>query len=484
MKNLLFTFRGVFLLGIAALSFLFSCNHEKDDWEVYAGIPKDLRYTMVDNYLCGDYYESSEPSVFVGKAGATFEIIGGSATNGGSFNQEAFMIMPNSGQIILKNYNPLSPGDYAVDVRVTNAEGSSDFIGAFRFTAMPQAPSGISYYPYNYSAYLSESDFFITETPQLKGGGPYTFKLTDNYNNLFSIDEATGEISFDESEASVSDTGYKSYELEVHVTNPIGEAQQPYACKIELVGDQALKKIYTLESALANASDLGMRNALSYTVLGKYTKVYDMPDDVDDSDNSVEPEKYVTTLKDPDSAPNYQQGWWYNAWHGYPESYDMDVTHGQSQVEMRECYPIGIRTLNRDVELVSYLVTDEIDLTEYNEKAQLIINGYYIWRSSTSNQFFGVFIIPADQYDADNPEESKWEEIIEDVTVPHFYYHDIQKGTPVKESEIYANQFVTDLDNKYLSTKFRVAIRAEKLDKDKGSMNRSVFVNECTVRAK
>jgi len=203
-------------LAFAGLSiFTFSCDEESENKEAMA--PTDLRYASVSEVYEGKAMETAQPVVF--SSGKTnFEIVAGTAEEGGVYVEGEFQIVDTTGIINLKADNQLVAGTYLLDIKVNNSAGETVFPKAFELLVLPSAIEGLQYAPYTQTI-VRGLEGQLTSVPVFKGSKPATFELKEESD--FRINAETGEISL----SLTSEINAGDYTLSVKVTNAGGETE-------------------------------------------------------------------------------------------------------------------------------------------------------------------------------------------------------------------------------------------------------------------
>ncbi|MBR8534497.1 hypothetical protein KDU71_02915 [Carboxylicivirga sediminis] len=448
------------LLPVTLLFFVTACDTFLDD-EKYAGVPHSLRYMSIDTYHIGDDYVSVTPTVMGGEGAIfTIESIDGPASD--EVKASSFSIDSNKGNINIKEYCRLLPGEYSLAVKVSNPSGSEVFEDAFAFTAVQVQPSKLSYVPSLYSFYgTSTGD--LTSPANVNGGGPYTFSLDDPFN-YFAINELTGEIE-KIAEVDVADDSKLIKTYDVGVVNELGSYNAPKAITIEIIGANVGKLTYNAEYKTPNEVSLGLINSSASTLAGSYTDV-------------VNEEDYTTELSESTNGPIFKGNRFTNSWHVATAPVVMDQTGGGEKVNT---FFLSFKTASSTTECVSIVVSDAIQL-EGAISAYAEIAAYKRYIDNDFNQRFALLVCDDEAYNEEEPFASPWFEIEANIAPGMLPY-----SNPIKESSLLAAGEGTqafDIPVEYVGKKVRMALKAVHLNPELGNLGREAFVYKWQVRAK
>jgi hypothetical protein len=251
----------------------FSCDDEKETNDI-ALAPDGLRYATVTEVYEGKSMESAKPVVF-SDSQPIFEIVKGSAEDGGTYIEDTFTIKDSTGIISLAKNNKLLAGLYKLDIKVSNKAGEKTFPGIFELRILPSAIEGLKYAPYTQTIVRGLADS-KTSAPEFKGSKPVTFELFTKEGEKdygFVIDANTGEISLP------TDSGLKAgkYKLSVKTKNAGGESEFEKVVEIDLE-----TKAYNLKYTPKEYLDVQQKQAKSSaapTVEGTGPFTYSLKDD-------------------------------------------------------------------------------------------------------------------------------------------------------------------------------------------------------------
>ncbi|ANQ52728.1 hypothetical protein MY04_5396 [Flammeovirga sp. MY04] len=446
-----------YFIQLLSLYLLFSCTQE--DNGLYVGPPKDLRYAGVADYECGDYYTTYQPSVFTGGEEATFGLTSVTSQSGENIALENnFSISSQTGIITFLEYNNLLPGNYTFDVNVKNSMGEVNFPNVLSFTAHQAAPKNMIYVPHIYSVFGNELDF-NSEIPRTKGGGPYTFSL-HNHKDIFSIDEALGTVQLSQ-EYTIGDEETEVFSLDISIQNAKGDLLKEEAMFIELLGKNVGKLLFHGISFQGTEDSYGLENMVTEPHYGSVTK-------------ELLGQEYTTEITEEVSGPVFASNMWRRAWAGIP--FQVRNENGVINDD------IFIGYWSWEEESRNFLITDTIDLTDFEKSAYVSTTG--MWRynggAMNDNQHLMVAVIAADELDLASPTTSNWEILDNDISDRFYQY----PSGIIEEAELKANGTVqVDIPAAYLGKKIKVALVADFLNPEIGSLSRRFYVHQLQVRA-
>ncbi|WP_044205575.1 hypothetical protein [Flammeovirga sp. OC4] len=448
-----------YFLTFLSFCILSSCTQEKV--EKYVGQPKDLRYAGVADYKCGDFFTTYQPSVFIGGGEAEFKIA--NVINASGEEVEVinnFSIDPENGVISFLEYNSLLPDEYTFDIAVSNAIAEVNFQNVLSFEAHQVAPSGLYYLPNLYSTYGTNMEF-STALPNVKGGGPYTYKL-NNHTDVFTIDAATGSIHLAK-EYTIGDDEFKEFKLDVAVENAQGEQVQESIMDIEVLGANIGQLIFHGIAIEGNSESYGLQNLTSNNYYGTVTK-------------ELLGEEYTTVLNDSTNNPRFAGTTWRRAWTGQTFPYQQE----DGVITDR----VLVAYWSDGEESRSFLATETVDLTNYTTDAYIETSG--LWRytggAENANQHLSVAIIDATELDEAFPAESEWEILENDISDRFIEY---PSDGLIKEMDLkLEGALEIQIPEKYLGKQIQVALIADFLNPEIGALTRRLYVHELQVRAK
>lgn len=446
-------------IPIALLLFVTACTTFLDD-EKYSGVPHSLRYMPIDKYQIGDDYVSVTPTVMGGE-GAIFEIESIDGPSSDEIKQSSFSINSEKGNINIKEFCRLLPGDYSLSIKVSNPSGSEVFENAFTFNAIQVIPSKLSYVPSLYSFYgTSTGD--LTSPANVNGGGPYTFSLEDPLN-YFSINEATGEIE-KIAQVDVAEDGKLIKTYDVSVANELGSYQASKALAIEIIGAKVGKLAFNAEYKEANAVSYGLLNSTASTYVGTYT-------------DTVNEEEYTTSLSEAINGPIFKGNRYSNTWHVFSSPVVMDLTGGGAKEDQLF---LSFKTASSTTECVSIVVSEPIELAGASS-AYAEIAAYKRYIDNDFNQRFALLICEEEAFNQDDMFATPWEVVRDNIAPGMLSY-----SNPIKESSLLkvgeGTQLI-DLPSELLGKKVRMALKAVHLNPSLGNIGREAFVYKWQVRA-
>jgi len=456
MKNVKERFRtGERYLLMVMLFSIAACTTFLDD-EKYTGLPHSLRYMPIDTYRIGDDYVSIAPTVMGGE-NARFTISSIAGPSSEEVLNASFSIDAQNGNINIKEFCNLLPGNYSLDVEVKNASGNKVFNNAFSFTAEQVPPTKLNYVPSLYSFYASELGD-KTSVASVNGGGPYLFTMDDPLN-YFSIDELTGSIA-KEAVVEIEEDDKLIQTLDVTVANELGKHTQSKAVTIEIIGSNVGKVAFNAEYKIANAVSLGLVNAYASTLTGVYSDV-------------IMEQEYSTELNE--NGPVYKGNRHTNTWHAYGAPIKKDVSaNGNIENELF----LSFKTASSTTECVSMVVSEAINL-KAAKSAYAEIVAYKRYIDNDFNQRFELLICDDEAYDANNVFDNSWELISENIAPGMLPY-----SNPILESKLLDEGSQSfDIPNELLGKKIRLALKAVHLNPDLGKIGREAFVYKWQVRA-
>ncbi|NME72011.1 hypothetical protein [Flammeovirga aprica] len=450
--------RNYFIIFLS-LWILCSCTQEKED--LYVGQPKDLRYAGVADYKCGDFYTTYQPSVFTGGGEAEFKITNVVNASGEAVEvTKNFSIDPYNGVISFLEYNDLLPGDYTFDIAVANAITEVNFQNVLSFEAHQVEPSGLYYLPNLYSTYGNNMEF-STALPNVKGGGPYTYKL-NNHTDVFMIDATTGSIHLAK-EYTIGDDEFKEFKLDVAVENAQGEQVQESIMDIEVLGANIGQLLFHGIAIQADSEDYGLQNLKSTNYFGTVTK-------------TLLGEEYTTVLNDSVNNSKFVGETWRRAWSGQTFPYQQE--NGVITDRVFAGY------WSDGEESRSFLTSETIDLSDFTQDAYIETSG--LWRYSGgaehANQHISVAVVDATELDEEFPADAEWEILENDISDRFIQF---PSDGIIKEIDLKLNgSLEVQIPEKYLGKQIQVALIADFLNPEIGALTRRFYVHELQVRAK
>ncbi|WP_430817241.1 hypothetical protein [Carboxylicivirga sp. RSCT41] len=458
MKNVKGRFRrGRNYLLIALVFFIAACTTFLDD-EKYTGLPHSLRYMPVDSYRIGDDYVSATPTVMGGE-NAVFEIASVEGPSPDEVLNASFAIDAQNGNINIKEYCQLLPGDYSLDIQVTNPAGTEVFADVFNFSAVQVAPDKLRYIPSLYSFY-STATGDMTAAASVNGGGPYVFTMDDPLN-YFTINELTGEIT-KEAIVEIGDDDKLLQTFDVSVSNEMGTHTESKAVTIEIIGANVGKVAYNAEYNSPNAVNLGLVNSTASTFAGTYSA-------------TVNGEEYTTELSQSINGPVYKGNRHTNTWHATSVPVVMDVS---GNGEQENSLFLSFKTSTNTTECVSIVVSDPIDLNNA-QSAYAEIVAYKRYIDNDFNQQFALLVCDDEQYNSDDAFATEWTVMSENIAPGMLPY-----SNPISESKLTeGGTQAFNIPGELTGKKVRLALKAVHLNPELGKIGREAFVYKWQVRA-
>ncbi|MCG8581110.1 MAG: hypothetical protein MI866_14415 [Bacteroidales bacterium] len=450
--------RGRNYLFIALVFFITACTTFLDD-EKFTGLPHSLRYMSVDSYRIGDDYVSITPTVMGGE-NAVFEIASIEGPSSEDVLNASFTIDAQRGNVNIKEYCKLLPGDYSLDIKVTNPAGAEVFADAFKFSAIQVAPDKLRYIPSLYSFY-SNSTGDKTAVANVNGGGPYVFSMDDPLN-YFTINELTGEIT-KEAIVEIGDDDKLLRKFDVNVANEIGSHTETKAVTIEIIGANVGKVSYNAEYNSPNAISLGLVNSAAFTFSGAYSTI-------------IHDEEYTTELNKSVNGPVYKGNRHANTWHATSVPLVMDES---GNGEKENSLFLSFKTSANTTECVSIVVSDPIDL-DNAKSAYAEIVAYKRYIDNNFNQQFSLLICEDELYNNDDAFATSWTVMSENIAPGMLPY-----SNPISESKLTEGGTQTfTIPHELTGKKVRLALKAVHLNPELGKIGREAFVYKWQVRAK
>lgn len=256
-------------VAFALLSVIaYSCDDESDSAEDVLA-PSGLRYASVTEVYEGKAMETAQPVVF-SDSQPIFEIVEGTAEEGGVYVEGVFTIKDSTGVISLANDNELVAGLYKLNVKVSNKVGEQVFPEAVELRILPSAIEGLQYAPYMQTL-VRGAEGQKTSKPLFKGSQPATFSLVGESD--FAINAETGEISL----ALDSDIEAGNYKLSVNVSNAAGVAEFKEVVMVK-VETKAYNLVYSPQEYL-DVQQLQAKQSAQPTVAGTGPFTFALKDD-------------------------------------------------------------------------------------------------------------------------------------------------------------------------------------------------------------
>ncbi|WP_156152577.1 hypothetical protein [Flammeovirga sp. OC4] len=449
--------RQLFFLTIATL-LLASC--QKEDSTMYVGAPKDLRYIGIGEYFCGEPFTTDQPSVFSGGEEVRFSLIDVKSDDYKGENLiENFRIHSGTGIITIRDFNDLTVGRYTVDVEVKNSMGSTTFTDVLDFTADQSIPQDIIYMPNIYSFYGDDLEV-ATSRPNVKGGGPYEFTLS-NFSDVFAIDAEIGKVKLQQA-YPIGEDDIEVFALDVNVENALGALSKRTAVIIEVIGKNVGRLFYNAISFLGSPTSYGLQNAINTNTYGVVEK-------------EIDGEMYSTELEEGNNGPNYTGGLWRRAWSGV--AFDFENEEGFVSEKIVKAYWSWNQESRAD------LVSDVIDLTTVNEEAYVDVTGFwrYTGGAQNVNQHLGVMVCKASDYNEEAPEQSNWVLLENDISEHLMMY----TTAIINEKQLKAEgNHQVSIPSEFLGEEIRVALRADFFNPEVGALARRFYIYQLQVRAK
>ncbi|WP_281612896.1 hypothetical protein [Flammeovirga sp. SubArs3] len=449
-------------LTLLLLSILLLGACQKEENSFYVGVPKDLRYVGIGEYYCGEAFTTDQPSVFTGGEEVIFTLLDVKSDDyEGEDLMENFRIQSRTGIITIRDFNDLSVGRYTIDVEVKNSMGATSFTDILDFTADQIAPQDIIYMPNIYSFYGDDTEI-ETNRPHVKGGGPYSFRLTE-HTDIFSIDEELGRVKLTNN-FPIEDDQIEVFEIGIEVANTLGELVKDAAVTIEIIGKNVGQLFYNAISFLGTPTSYGLQNAVHHTTYGVVEK-------------EIDGEAYITELNDEDNGPAYTGGLWRRAWAGVAFNFENEDGFVNEKIVK------GYWSWNQESR--GDLISDVIDLSYADEEGYLDITGFwrYTGGAQNLNQHLGVMICKQSEYNEDAPETSNWTVLANDISEDLMPF---PSGTTTINERLLREEgnVQVSIPSNFLKEEVRVALRADFFNPELGGLARRFYIYQMQVRGK